>query len=38
MVIEGEYTSSRRYRRRIEGIPIKIKIKVGEIVQNNSKG
>jgi hypothetical protein len=36
MVIEGEYTSSNRYKRRIDGIPIKMRIKVGEIVQNSS--
>lgn len=32
----GLYTSSRRYRRRIDGRPMKIKIKLGMIVQNSS--
>lgn len=36
IVIEGLYTSSRRYKSRIEGSPIKIKIKLGTMVQNNS--
>jgi len=37
MVIAGLYTSSNKYKRRIEGIPIKINTKDGTIVQNNSK-
>jgi len=32
----GLYTSSKRYKRRIEGSPIKIKIKLGTIVQKSS--
>lgn len=37
MVIAGLYTSSNKYNKRIEGRPIKIKIKLGIIVQNSSK-
>lgn len=34
----GLKTSSKRYKRRIEGSPIKIKTNLGIIVQNNSRG
>lgn len=37
-VKDGLYVSSNRYSSRIEGSPIKIKIKLGTIVQNNSNG
>jgi hypothetical protein len=36
IVIAGLKTSSNKYKIRIEGTPIKIKIKLGVIVQNNS--
>lgn len=35
-MIAGLYTSSNRYNSRIDGSPIKIKINLGIIVQNNS--
>lgn len=35
--MEGLYTSSNRYKSRIEGSPIKIKINLGIIVQKSSK-
>jgi hypothetical protein len=37
MVIAGLYTSSKRYKIRMDGSPIKIKIKLGTMVQNNSR-
>jgi hypothetical protein len=37
IVTEGLYTSSKRYNRRIEGNPIKSKIKLGIIVQKSSR-
>lgn len=36
MVIIGLYTSSRRYSKRIDGSPMKIKMNLGMIVQNSS--
>jgi len=36
IVIEGEFTSSKRYNKRIDGSPIKIRINLGTMVQNNS--
>jgi len=37
-VIEGLYTSSKRYNNLIDGRPIKINTKLGTIVQKSSKG